>query len=115
MFLEPILDSSSKTYYEVITLSNKPRGPLSPFVRRLSFPKLSEFQSNDFQNRCLYVLLKPSPNNQTSCKYMGVEDISEIFSFLVSNGYIIEDELTRITSQFNDTRRRIVSVFSYTE
>jgi hypothetical protein len=46
---------------------------------------------------------------------MGVEDISEIFSFLVSNGYIIEDELTRITSQFNDTRRRIVSVFSYTE
>lgn len=122
MFLQPILDPVSKTYYDVITLSNKPHGPLSLFVRYASFPKLSEFKGNNFCNSCLYVLTKFDSHSNCckysessySCKYSGMEDISEIFSFLVSNGYVIEEELTRITSQFNDGKR-VICVFSYTE
>lgn len=115
MFLQPILDPVSKTYYDVITLSNKPHGPLSAFVRHASFPKLSEFQGNNFCNSCLHVVMKLNPDSYShSCKYSGMEDISDIFSFLVSNGYVIEEELTRITSQFNEYKR-VICVFSYTE
>jgi hypothetical protein len=117
MFLEPILDPFSKSYYEVITLSNKPNGPLSSFVRILSFPKLSEFKTYDCKNQCSFVVLKSihSYSSHThSCKYSGMEDISEVLSFLVSNGYVIEDELTKITSKFNGNRS-VICVFSYCE
>ena len=121
MFLEPILDPFSKNYYDVITLSNKPKGPLSSFVQHYSFPKLSEFKNYDCHNQCSFVLLKSmhsqsSHSNSYCCKYSGIEDISEVFSFLVSNGYVIEDELTRITSKFNGNgNRRVICVFSYCE
>lgn len=135
LFLQPILDSFSKSYYNVITLSDKPNGPLALYTRHLSFPKLSEFQENNFRNQCLIVLLKTMlshsqshfshshsqshssnaySSHSHSCKYLGIDDISDVFSFLVSNGYVIEEELTHITSQFNDSRR-VICVFSYTE
>jgi len=121
MFLEPILDPFFKSYYEVITLSNKPNGPLSSFVRLLSFPKLSEFKSYDCKNQCSFVLLKSMHSqsshfhsNSYSCKYSGIEDISEVLSFLLSNGYVIENELTKITSKFHDSRK-VICVFSYSE
>jgi hypothetical protein len=121
MFLEPILDPFSKSYYEVITLSNKPNGPLSSFVRLLSFPKLSEFKSYDCHNQCSFVILKSIQShsshfhsNSYCCKYSGIEDISEVLSFLVSNGYVIEHDLTKITSKFNHSRK-VICVFSYSE
>ncbi len=123
MYLEPILDPVSKTYYDVITLSTKPLGPLSPFVRQVSFPKLSEFRGNDLRNSCLYVLLRDNDVFRSmsyshsccssSCKYMIREDISEIFSFLVSNGYVIEEELTRVTSRLYCSSRQFICMFSY--
>lgn len=116
MFLEPILDPYSKTYCEVITLSNIPIGPLSPFVQRISSPKLSEFQGNSLRNKCIYVLLKSLCSYETNCcKYVNIDDISEVFSFLTSNNYVIEEGLSQmVTSQFNN-HRRLICMFSYSE
>ena len=127
MFLEPILDPFSKTYYDVITLSTKPIGPLSPFVRCLSLPKLSEFRGGGSRNQYSYVLLRSDnmfqsvsdscgsfsfSNSDSSCKYMNQDDISDIFSFFVSNGYVIEEALTRVTSRLNHSRQ-LICMFSY--
>jgi hypothetical protein len=45
IYLEPILDSYSKTYINVITLSGIPTGPLGQMVKLISLPKLSPFMN----------------------------------------------------------------------
>jgi hypothetical protein len=43
---------------------------------------------------------------------MNQDDISDIFSFFVSNGYVIEEALTRVTSRLNHSRQ-FICMFSY--
>lgn len=124
VFLQPVLDPFSKRYCDVITLSAKPVGPLSQFVRFTSFPKLSEFRGNDSTNQCAHVLLRHhdfySSNGSccsysyspSSCKYMNQDDIFELFSFLVSNGYVIEEGLSKVVSRL-DHSRQFICMFSY--
>jgi hypothetical protein len=125
MFLEPILHPFSKTYIDVITFSDMPLGPISSMVKLISPYKLSEFQMG-YHRSCIFVLLRypvSSGRIDGSCieNYMGVDDIPSVFSYLQSNGYIIEDGLTRMIqrggfgisdSSFSGNRRTIC-MFSY--
>lgn len=108
LYLEPILDPYSQTYLNVITLSDKPQGPLSQMVRHMSLPKLSNTMSTrSYRSNCTYVLMKYPvsgsgsgvPKNIDS--YMLSDDIPAIFSFLTRNGYTID---TKMTSMMNDSK-----------
>jgi hypothetical protein len=110
LYLEPILDSYSQTYLNVITLSDKPQGPLSQMVRLMSLPKLSNTMYSGYSGlmnpTCTYVLMKYPvsgssgvPKN-TDC-YMRADDIPAIFSYLTRNGYVID---TNMTSMMNKSR-----------
>jgi len=123
MFLEPILHPFSKTYIDVITFSDMPLGPISHMVKAISPYKLSEFQMGCRQS-CIYVLFRfpvSSGRKHGSCieNYMGVDDISSVFSFLQSNGYVIEDGLTRMIQRGgfgisnSISNRRTICMFSY--
>ena len=97
MFLEPILDSFSKTYFQVITLSAMPPGPISNMVKLMPFPKLSSFSASSTKS-CGYVLLRypkgvPIKN---ACEYMFSSDIPAVFSYLEKNGYSIDSKLTKM-------------------
>jgi len=120
MFLEPILDPLSKTYIEVITLSDMPPGPLSKMVKLFSPKRLSEFQI--YPTQCSFVLLRYPAAVCSICldNYMIVDDIPSVFSFLQSNGYIIQEGLTRMlqkggftTSNSSLGNKRTICMFSY--
>ena len=110
LYLEPILDSYSQTYRQVITLSCMPPGPLASLVKTMSLPKLSPFVSNIDQRSelgfgCSYVLMRyPNghsyyPNGHSfkkSSAYMYSEDIPAVFSYLTNNGYIIDNSSTKM-------------------
>jgi len=107
MYLEPYLNRYYKAYENIITLSDMPTGPLADLVTPLSFPKLSPFQDPPpfFSNpmNCTYVLLRYSksqcpgnPSLKTIDYFMTAEDIPAIFSYLRSNGYTIDTELTKL-------------------
>ena len=128
MYLEPYLNSYYKSYQNIITFSDMPTGPLADMVSMISAPKLSPFQqSSPFTsnvNNCMYVLLRypvSSGRKHGSCieNYMGVEDIPSVFSFLQSNGYVIEDGLTRMIQRGgfgisnSISNRRTICMFSY--
>ena len=44
MYLEPFLNSYTKNYQNIITLSDMPDGSLANMVTMISSPKLSQFQ-----------------------------------------------------------------------
>ena len=116
MFLEPILDPFSQTYIDAITFSDMPPGPISTMVKRLSLKKLSEFHPvNSNSNLCSFILLR-YPVSYSNDSYMGLTDIPSIFSYLRSNGYIIEDGLTRMIQRggfTTDFQKQTICMFSY--
>lgn len=114
-YLEPILNSYHKTYQNIITVSSIPPGPLSDLVASMSLPKLSPFQHvGTFTPpvtapyNCVNVLLrypKTLVNHRPSMKnidsFMTMEDIPSVLSYLSSNGYTIEKDLSDIMQKAN--------------
>ena len=111
-YLEPILDSYSQTYINVITLSGMPEGPLGQMVKLISLPKLSPFKdmpsNTTFRNSigfgCTYVLMKyPKQNFGSTIKcadaYMTADDIPALFSYLKTNHYHIDTDLTKMMNK----------------
>lgn len=100
LFSQPYLDKFNQCYKNIVTLNMHPQGPLGAIVKRVQFPPLSEFKQmgpctpykpcglaiTSFENGC--------------CKngLMTVDEVPNLISFLVSNGYSID---TSITKMFN--------------
>lgn len=107
-YLEPILNPYNKVYQNVITLSCMPEGPLKDLVITKSFPKLSPFQqsSTTHRDQCMYVLSR-YPKQSTSFHkgnqetFMNGEDVPSLLSYLSTNGYKVESDLTRLIFDSN--------------
>jgi len=113
IYLEPILNSYYQAYQNVLTLNTMPPGPLVDLVTMINLPKLSPFQSAStyaspfYQGgNCTAVLLRYpdlAGSGLGACKvadaFLGADDIPDLFSFLVSNGYTIDTSLTKMMNQ----------------
>ena len=88
-------------YRNIITLNLFPRGPLAKLVRRAHFKPLSEFQTfgGDCDQRKRCGLALQSLRGGCGCgEYMSVEELPDLYNFLLSNGYKIETSLTKMTN-----------------
>ena len=99
---------TSQSYYEqynqcyknILMVNVEPQGPLRRFVRRIKLPKLSPFQvegpCNPIQ-KCGLALqgINYSCNNTL----MTPNEIPDLITFLLSNGYQIETQLTNMLNQ----------------
>lgn len=114
-YLEPFLNTYHKSYQNIITLNTIPKGPLSDLVTSMSLPKLSSYQQfsvfsspNSVPGNCANVLLrypKNTPFGRPSMKnvdsFMTAEDIPAVLSYLSSNGYTIQTDLSKILQRAN--------------
>ena len=108
--VQPYLDQHNKCYQKIITINVKPIGPLSKYVKLIHPPKLSPFKENSpccTQENCVYVIthISSDSSNSSNCcnNFMYIDDIPNLFSFLTSNGYTIDSNLTKIM-QKSDVR-----------
>lgn len=112
MYLEPILDSYSQTYVNVLTFSTMPPGPIARMVKNINPPRLSQFQTVSNwcgnPNTCIPVLCRypidsPAMNIKNCNTWMGADDIPSVLSFLVTSGYKVDTSLTKMmnTSKMN--------------
>lgn len=96
-------------YGNIITINLFPKGPLGKIVRQVNFShkKLSEFtELNEYGNKCGYALLSlrgigcvgTCRNNH---RLMTANEIPDLFSFLMSNGYKIDTSLTKMMNNSN--------------
>ena len=107
LYVEPILDRTTKTYQKIITLDGIPAGPLGGIVRRIHTPRLSEFQPYSANNPCVYALTRPGAT------YWLSEDIPELLAYLWANKYNFDYKATGLIE--SETRRPItVAIYNPT-
>lgn len=95
---QPYLDLYNQCYKNIVVTNLLPQGPLSQLVRQINFPPLSQFKQPGPCNpmkKCGLALL----SLDNTC-LMTVDDVPNLISFLVSNGYSID---TSITKMFNNS------------
>jgi hypothetical protein len=105
----PYLDKFNKCYKNILTTNQIPNGPLAKFVRKIQYPKLSTFQHDSpcyTYPKCIYSL-----NIDNDCSPIG-DRIQNLTTFLLSNGYQIETQITNIYNN-SDPKRKIVYTVTY--
>jgi hypothetical protein len=103
---QPFYDQYNQCYKNIMMVNLEPQGPLSRLVRRLILPRLSPFQREGPCNpiqKCGLALQSLSTgccNKYTSgCDLMTPDEIPDLISFLQSNGYQIETQITNMLNQ----------------
>lgn len=98
---KPYYDSRNESYCNILAINREPIGPLASIVRRINPNKLSDFQTfnNDCcgsytTDRCIYAIKNIC--DYSNCDYLSIDNISELFTFLMNNGYTIDTSLTNI-------------------
>lgn len=118
LFSQPYYDPCSQCYYNIITMNLPPQGPLLKLTRRIKIYPLSHFKipnncGNNLQTcglglRSIRALpdfnFGNSYNSNYSCSdLMTVDEVPDLFSFLLANGYTID---TRVTNMMNQSSIR---------
>ena len=108
LFSQPYLDTYNKCYKNIVVINLPPQGPLADLVRLVKFPPLSEFKQPgpcSPLKQCGYALMSLGGCNM-GCKgedLMVVDEVPNLISYLVSNGYSVD---TSITKMFNTSEIR---------
>uniref|UniRef100_A0A6C0E5Q4 Uncharacterized protein n=1 Tax=viral metagenome TaxID=1070528 RepID=A0A6C0E5Q4_9ZZZZ len=124
---QPYLDTVSQCYKNIIMINRIPEGPLKYYVQRIQLRPLSSFQC--YQNACdplqkcgLALSSISSHLSYNNCQLgnkcnmlMTPNEIPDLFSFLVSNGYRIDTSITKMmnNSDIRLSNKNILCFFTY--
>lgn len=102
---QPFYDSFSQNYKNIYVLDRKPTGALSRISRQITSPKLSPFISNEnscCNCKCIYAIYNPENLNELLC----IEQLGLLFSFISSNGFMIDTQLTTMMQSSSVTFKK---------
>ena len=107
LFSQPYLDTYNQCYKNIVVINLPPQGPLANLIKFVKFPPLSEFKQEGPCNtlkQCGYALMSFNGCSMGCGKngsdLMVVDEIPNLISYLVSNGYSVD---TSITKMFNNS------------
>lgn len=114
----PYYDRFNQCYKNILSVDNIPKGPLARLIRRIEYNKLSPGSSKMTDgpcykyDKCKYVIIG---TQNKCCEFMTQEQIYELTSFLLSNGYQIENQITNTlnNSQIKIQRNKPLYVVTY--
>ena len=108
---QPYYDQYCKQYQNILMVNVVPDGPLGHLIRRIQLPKLYKEGSNyNGIDGCGLAITNFFPNSRTfshsfsNSKFgknglLTPNEIPDLYSFLTSNGYQIETQLTNMMNQ----------------
>ena len=129
LFLENYYDFHNTCYYQILTLNNIPNGPLQSYIKLISIKNVSTI-NNANTNYCSYVINKNILNNNSNSSsnsnstsnitnfinnkfnYCTIEDITQVYDFLINNNYTINNELTNIIKSFSSANSSLENQFT---
>ena len=125
LFLENYYDFHNTSYYQILTLNNIPNGPLQNYIKLISIKNVSTI-NNANTNYCSYVINKNILNNNSNSNsssnitnfinnkfnYCTIEDITQVYDFLINNNYTINNELTNIIKSLSSANASLENQFT---
>ena len=122
IYITPYYDNISCNYYHILTLNNKPSGPLRNFIKLMHIENTSSKSNFGNKSYCTYVIdssLLSSESYNNTFKICIAENISEIHDYLINNNYSLNNELNELYSNnkylSNNESNKLVFTFSYSE
>jgi hypothetical protein len=125
LFSQPYLDKLNQCYKNIVVINLIPQGPLKDLVTKINFPPLSEFKQlsscGSSLKSCGFALLSFESNYYNKCdKLMTVDEIPNLISFLLGNGYTIDTNLTKMLNENNlqfdaNNGRKLICFITYVE
>jgi hypothetical protein len=118
IFSQPYYDPYKQCYKNIITLNLLPNGPLRQLTRQIKLNKLSPFQVEGPCtpiDKCTLALVSIQSKTNCYCDLMTPDELPNLYSFLFSNGYQIETQLTNMMNQgeVKSSNKRLVCNASY--
>ena len=95
---QPFYNQYSQCYTNIMMVNVEPQGPIRKFVRMIKLPKLSPFQREGPCNPIQQCGLALKSLNK-DCNLMTPDEIPDLISFLIANGYQIETQITNMLNQ----------------
>jgi len=105
LYIQPFLSNNcnnnynNNCYKNIVTVNVLPKGPLANIIRKVKLNPLSEFKEPRFQKCALGLLSIRDCNNYGNL--MCADEIPELFSFLLENGYKIDTSITKMINNNN--------------
>lgn len=110
---QPFYEQYNQCYKNIMMINAEPCGPLRQLVRRIKLPKLSQFKRDDQCNPipscglAIQSLRSKGFDNlnrrgcckMTGCNLMTPDEIPDLITFLIGNGYQIETQITNMLNQ----------------
>jgi hypothetical protein len=94
--LDNVLVQRDKCYRKVLTINKVPDGPLASIVKTIGREKVSVFKQTCSpcakNDGCMNVILNPSDKSE----YLFEEDLAELITFIVENGYTVDTKLSKL-------------------
>ena len=94
--LDDILIQRDNCYRKVLVINKIPDGLLAGIVKTIKREKLSVFKQTyapcSKNDSCMNVILNPTDKSE----YLFEEDLAELTTFLVENGYTIDTKLSKL-------------------
>jgi hypothetical protein len=91
-----LVQQRDKCYRNALVINKIPDGPLSNIIKTTKREKLSVFKQNcspcSKNDTCMNIVLNPSNKEE----YLFEEDLVELITFLVENGYTIDTKLSKL-------------------
>jgi len=122
LFSQPFLDTYNQCYKNIVTINLMPQGPLAQMVRRVQFPPLSQFKQpgpcSRINNCGLALVAINGLCNKNCSNLMVVDEVPNLLTFLLSNGYTINTSITKMlnTSDIRfetENANKIICVVTY--
>ena len=96
----PYYDRYSKQYQNILMVNIIPDGPLGAFVRQIQLPRLyKEATSYSRIDGCGLAITNHLLNKFSKNGLLTPNEIPDLYSFLTSNGYQIDTQLTNMMNQ----------------
>ena len=111
LFSQPYLDRVAQCYLTIITTNTMPAGPLGKHVVRVKMSPLSEFDvpgECESIQMCGLALMSPS-----RCGLIDLYELPDLFSFLETNGYSVNESITNILKENDGGKRKTLAFVRY--
>jgi hypothetical protein len=105
----PFYDERNQCYKKIIRINKMPVGNLTQIVKRIRSPRLSHFDVDDAccgsggsggggcYTPCIFAVFHPNQRN----KLLTVDELPDLMTFLVDNGYIIDTSISKMLMKSN--------------
>lgn len=118
LYSRPFLNRNNynQSYSNIVTINAEPKGPLRRLIRRVRFERLSEFKE-PYCSKELCGLALQSLRGGVE-RLMCTDEVPDLFSFLLSNGYKIDTSLTKMMNTSDvrfdtDNANKIICFVTY--